>query len=266
MIAVAGLSLCAAVRSESVTSDNVVGYDTEATRAKYNYVIPMFRTIGGDKTATEIQQFQLSDAVDASGMVFVQFLKNTRRKAKQYIWQIAEDAPDFKDNWPENMGLWTDEDTGEFPETDVLVPVGDALQLDMGDDYGDAGFMCLGSVSDGDLTYRLRTKYNYVGNPFPAANTIQNIQLGEEVDASNMVFAQFLKNNRRKAKQYLWVIADEASDYKDDWPAGLGLWIDETTYEFPEDGTDLLKPGEAVQIDCGDYDDVGLTVYSPFEL
>ena len=220
--------------------------------------MPSFRTVGGDKNATDIQLLQLSSELDDS--VTFQFLTAQRRSAAEYSWVIADDASYYKPGWPEGQGLWINEDM-QFPEKTVLIAVGDAVQLDMGD-YDEIPLNVAGQVSDSDLTYTTRAGYNYVGNPYPTANDIQNIQLSNELDDS--VTFQFLTDKRRSAAEYSWVIPDDASYYKQDWPEGLGLWINEDM-QFPEEPV-TMKPGEAVQLDMGDYDGIELTVYAPIEL
>lgn len=107
-----------------------VGYDNETTRSGFNYVIPSFRTVGGDKNATDIQLLQLSPELDDS--VSFQFLTSKRRRAALYSWVIPDDASHYKPGWPEGLGLWVDE-SEEFPEEPVTMKPGEAVQLDMGD-------------------------------------------------------------------------------------------------------------------------------------
>lgn len=248
-------------KSEIVSSD-VVGYNTEATRSGYNYVIPTFRTVGGDKTATDIQQFQLSKDISSYEVSF-QFLTAKRRNAHTYDWISAEDAVDYVDGWTEGQGLWIDSETSSYPEQTVTVGVGNAVQMDMGD-YDAEDLTCAGEVSDADLSYTTRAGYNYVGNPYPTAMDIQNIQLSNNLSSYEVSF-QFLTAKRRNAHTYDWIAAEDAADYADNWEKNLGLWIDGETSAFPET-TVTIAPGGAVQLDMGDYDGEIVNVYAPIEL
>lgn len=240
----------------------IVGYDTEATRSGYNYVIPTFRTVGGDKNATDIQQFQLGDGIDSLGVSF-QFLTAKRRNAHTYDWISATDAKDYVEDWPSGQGLWIDDDTFSFPEETVTVGVGNAVQMDMGD-YDTEALTCAGEVSDADLSYTTRAGYNYVGNPYPSALDIQNIQMGPDIDSLGVSF-QFLTAKRRNAHTYDWIAPADAKDYDESWEKGLGLWIDDETFGLPEETVTII-PGGAVQLDMGDYDGEIVNVYAPIEL
>ena len=94
-------------------------------------MIPSFRTVGGDKNATDIQLLQLPADFD-SGEASFQFLTAQRRRASIYYWVMPEDASYYKPGWPESLGLWTNEND-EFPEETVTMKPGEAVQLDMGD-------------------------------------------------------------------------------------------------------------------------------------
>lgn len=234
-----------------------VGYDTEDTRSNYNYLIPSFRTVSGDETATDIQLLQLDDTV-ASAEVTFQFLTARRRKASEFSWVDRTDAPYY--GVTSGQGVWVD-DSDEVPETPVTIPVGNAVQMDFGD-YDDVKLTTAGQVSDADLSYVTRAGYNYIGNPYPADNQIHNIQLSENVSSGEVTF-QFLTNRRRKAAEYTWVEPAEASYYVEEWPAGLGLWVNDAD-EFDE--TVTMKPSEAVQLDMGEIDGEIVTVYAPIEI
>ena len=123
-------------KADSIVSSSVVGYDTEATRAGYNYVIPSFRTVGGNQNATDIQLLQLNSDISSYEASF-QFLTAERRNAHAYDWIAAEDAKDYDANWPEGLGLWIDDDTFDLPETTATIAPGGAVQLDMGDYDGE---------------------------------------------------------------------------------------------------------------------------------
>ena len=239
-----------------------MGYDTEATRAGYNYVIPSFRTVGGDKNATDIQLLQLGSDISSYEVSF-QFLTAGRRRASAYNWIAAEDAGDYADEWPTGKGLWINDDTSALPEEPVMIGVGNAVQLDMGD-YAAEDLTCAGQVSDDDLSYTTRAGYNYVGNPYPVALDIQNIQLSANL-ASYEVSFQFLTSGRRRAAAYNWIAAEDAGDYVDNWEDGLGLWIDDDTSAFPETAV-TIAPGGAVQLDMGEYNGEIVNVYAPFEI
>ena len=260
LIALTAIATCGAALA--VESANIVGYNTEATRAGYNYVIPAFRTIGGDKNATSIQLLQLGDDIDSLGVSF-QFLTAKRRSAHMYDWISPEDAKDYVADWPAGQGLWIDDDTFAFPEEEVTVGVGNAVQIDMGD-YDAEGLTCSGQVSDDDLSYTTRAGYNYIGNPYPTAMDIQNIQLRPTLDSLSVSF-QFLTAKRRSAHMYDWISAGDAKDYDDKWEDGLGLWIDDDTFGLPDE-TVTIAPGGAVQLDMGDYDGEVVNVYAPIEL
>ena len=241
---------------------NTVGYNTETTRAGYNYVIPAFRTVGGDKNATDIQLLQLGDGIGSYEVSF-QFLTAKRRNAHTYNWISAEDAADYADDWPKGRGLWIDDETSALPEETVTVGVGNAVQMDMGD-YDAEDLTCSGQVSDADLSYTTRSGYNYIGNPYPVALDIQNIQLSDAL-ASYEVSFQFLTAKRRNAHTYDWISAEDAGDYADNWEKDLGLWIDDETSAFPEE-TVTIAPGGAVQLDMGDFNGEIVNVYAPIEL
>ena len=225
-------------------------------------MIPSFRSVGGDEKSTDIQLLQLGDGVGSYEVSF-QFLTAKRRNAHLYNWISAEDAADYVENWPAGQGLWIDDDTSAFPEEPVIVGVGNAVQMDMGD-YDAEGLTCAGAVSDADLTYKTRAGYNYVGNPYPAAMDIQNIQLSNALASYEASF-QFLTAKRRNAHLYDWISAEDAADYADEWEENLGLWIDDETSAFPET-TVTIAPGGAVQLDMGDYDGEIVNVYAPIEL
>ena len=131
-------------------------------------------------------------------------------------------------------------------------------------DYDKESLTCAGEVSDADLSYTTRAGYNYVGNPYPSAMDIQNIQLSKNL-ASYEVSFQFLTAGRRRASAYNWIAAEDAADYADNWDENLGLWIDDDTSAFPET-TVTIAPGGAVQLDMGDYDGEIVNVYAPIEL
>ena len=218
--------------------------------------------MGGDKNATNIQLLQLGSDISSYEVSF-QFLTAGRRRASAYNWISAEDAADYADNWPTGQGLWIDDSTSAFPEQDVMIAVGNAVQLDMGD-YNAESLTTSGQVSDDDLSYTTRAGYNYIGNPYPAAMDIQNIQLSNNL-ASYEVSFQFLTAGRRRASAYNWISAEDAADYADNWPTGLGLWIDDSTSAFPETPV-TIAPGGAVQLDMGDYNGEVVNVYAPIEL
>ena len=262
ILAVATAIVGTTVMADSLVSSSVVGYDIEATRAGYNYVIPSFRSVGGNQNATDIQLLQLSSDISSLEASF-QFLTSERRSAHLYDWIAAEDAKDYDENWPASQGLWIDDDTFDVPEETVTIGVGNAVQLDMGD-YDGEPLTCAGQVSDADLSYTTRAGYNYVGNPYPIAMDIQNVQLSD-TPASLEVSFQFLTSERRSAHLYDWIAAEDAKDYDDEWPEGLGLWIDDETFDLPET-TATIAPGGAVQLDMGDYDGETINVYAPIEL
>ena len=239
-----------------------MGYQSESTRAGYNYVIPTFRTVGGDETATDIQQLQLSSDFSSLEVSF-QFLTAKRRNAHAYLWISADDVADYVEDWSDKQGLWIDEDTNAFPKETVTVGVGNAVQLDMGD-YDAKALTCAGQVSDADLSYTTRAGYNYVGNPYPTAMDIQNIQLSP-TPASLEVSFQFLTARRRNAHAYDWISSEDVVDYVSNWETGLGLWIDDETGKFPAE-TVTIAPGGAVQLDMGDFDGEIVNVYAPIEI
>ena len=180
-----------------------------------------------------------------------------------YDWISPTDAKDYVEDWPEGQGLWIDDDTFSFPEETVTVGVGNAVQIDMGD-YDAETLTCAGEVSDADLSYTTHAGYNYVGNPYPSAMDIQNIQLNPTLDSLSVSF-QFLTAKRRSAHMYDWISAADTKDYDDTWEEGLGLWIDDDTFGLPEE-TVTIAPGGAVQLDMGDYDGEIVNVYAPIEL
>ena len=239
-----------------------MGYNTEATRAGYNYVIPCFRTVGGDKNATNLQLLQLNSNI-GSYEVSLQFLTAKRRNAHLYNWISAEDASDYVSDWPTGQGLWIDDETSAFPEEPVMISVGNAVQMDLGD-YDAEDLTCAGQVSDEDLSYTTRAGYNYIGNPYPVAMDIQNIQLSTSLASYEASF-QFLTAKRRNAHLYDWISAEDAGDYVSNWEENLGLWIDDETSAFPDPAV-TIAPGGAVQLDMGDYDGEIVNVYAPVEL
>ena len=225
-------------------------------------MIPSFRNVGGDKNATDIQLLQLGSDISSYEVSF-QFLTAKRRNAHTYDWISAEDAADYASDWPTGKGLWIDSETSAFPEETVTVGVGNAVQVDMGD-YDEEALTCAGQVSDADLSYTTRAGYNYIGNPYPVAMDIQNIQLSDALSSYEASF-QFLTAKRRNAHTYDWISAEDAKDYDDKWPENLGLWIDGETSGLPEE-TVTIAPGGAVQLDMGDYNGEVVNVYAPIEL
>jgi azurin len=209
-----------------------------------------------------LQLLQLGEEV-SSYDVTLQFLTEKRRRASGYNWIDATEAQDYNPDWPAGQGLWIDEDTSDLPEEPVMVPVGNAVQMDFSD-FDEVPLKSAGQVSDADLSYTLHTGYNYVGNPFPTPLDIQNIQIDDSVASYDVTF-QFLTSKRRRASGYNWIDATEARDYDSEWPEGLGLWLDEDTSGLPEEPV-TIAPGGAVQFDMSGNDGVVVTVYSPFEL
>ena len=230
MIAVAGLSLCAAVHSESVTSDNVVGYMSKdmATAGYYNYT-PMFVGINGTDPAVKDIVPSSTEKDDLSGGVIMLYVLDTNRKfAKTFSWFTEDDLYDV-DGW-----YYGDE---EEP-TDYTLKPGESLQVKA--PY-QLSLMYAGQVDQSAYDFTAPVSgYYMVGNQHATKMPVKDIAPSstEKDDLSGGVIMLYvLDTNRKFAKTFSWFTEDDLYD-EDGWYYG-----DEETPT-----TYMLDPGEVLQM------------------
>ena len=155
------------------------------------------------------------------------------------------------------MGAWVD--TGfALPNIDPL-QFGQVVQIGL--PAATDGFKSSGQVSDDDAVFTGRANYNFVGNPYPTAMSIQNIQCDASVEdmAADL---QILDGSRKTiGDAYVWFTPAMAQSFMLDVPEGMGAWVD-TGFALPN--IDPLQPGEGVQVGLPAAGQI--TVISPIEL
>jgi len=191
----------------------------------------------------------------------MQILGNNKKVETEYVWLDKDTAEGFGGEAGKGGWFIADDDVGFiFPDPTVTLANGDSVQLLL---PSGATINNAGQVSDADVLYTARKDYNYVGNPFPSLNDIQNIQLADAVGSTD-AYMQFLGNNKKVETEYVWLDKDTAEGFGGE--AGKGGWFiadDDVGFIFPDPAVNL-NPGEAVQIQLPGISTV--TVLSPIEL
>ena len=220
-------------------SANIVGYANISARKDYNFYTPCFERVDG--SACTIQDIQLSESVEDMS-ADLQVLDGSRKTiGEAYAWLSAATAASFGLEIPEGCGAWVD---GSFalPEIDPL-QAGQVVQV--GVPAATDTFKSSGQVSDADALINGRANYNFVGNPFPVALSIQNIQCAATVEDMSADL-QILDGSRKTiGEAYAWLSAATAASFGLEIPEGCGAWVD-GSFALPE--VDSLQAGSGVQV------------------
>ena len=237
-----------------VTSANVVGYLNRDGREKCNFYTPCFDKVGGG--IITIQDVQLNDDVEDFD-ADLQVLDEKRRAiGEAYQWFSAPTAKDFELEVPEGFGAWVNTEY-ELPDIDPL-QFGQVVQVTL---PSGAGFKSNGQVYDDDAVIIGRKAINFVGNPYPVAMSIQNIQCSADVEDFDADI-QILDGSRRAiGEAYQWFTAATAADFELEVPEGCGAWVN-TEYELPD--IPDLQAGEGAQVTLPAASSI--TVICPVEL
>ena len=286
----ASAALCATVGFSDVTSANVVGYLNKTdTRKDFNYVTPPFRPVGGGDTS--IQDIQLDKTV-ISGQADIQWLNEGCAKASLYNWYTLADAKkNGVDTTPYEAkglnGIWMyyKPKTKSSPAViiipsgeDDLVEVGDGLQISLpavaeGADPYQIQFN--GQVGEDDMFQHSRAGFNYVGNPYAAPISIQDIQL-DTTAISGQPDIQRLNDGAAKEFLYGWYTLEDAQKNGVDITPyeGLnGIWMyykpktksSPAVITIPSGDHDLVPAGAALQVQTP-TDGIDITVLCPYDL
>ena len=221
----------------------MVGYLNRDGRASRNFYTPCFDKVdGGDIT---IQDIQLSDDVEDMG-ADLQVLDANRKcigSAYQWLTPAMAGKDGFNLGLPEGMGAWINDDYA-LPDIDPL-QFGQVVQVTL--PSKDSGFKSNGQVCDDDALITGRKSRNFVGNPYPVAMPIHNIQCNAEVEDMGADL-QILDANRKcigSAYQWLTPAMAGKDGFNFGLPEGMGAWINDD-YALPE--IDPLQPGEGAQV------------------
>lgn len=232
----------------------MVGYLSRDGRAQRNFYTPCFDKVGGG--VITIQDVQLTDDVETFDADLQILDENRKCIGEAYQWVAASETGDFDLDVPKGMGAWIDEGYA-IPEIDPL-QFGQVVQVTL---PSGAGFKSSGQVSDDDAVINSRKSRNFVGNPYPVAMSIQNIQLSVDVETFDADLQILDANRKCIGEAYQWVTPSETGDFDLDVPEGMGAWIDEG-YAIPK--IDPLQPGEGAQVTLPADDNI--TIVAPIEL
>ena len=242
-----------------VTSANVVGYLNRDGRKSRNFYTPCFDKVGGGDIT--IQDVQLNDDVETFEADLQILDANRKFIGEMYQWvNAAETGPDdFDLPVAKGMGAWINE-SFELPDIDSL-QFGQVVQVTL--PAATDGFKSSGQVSDDDAVIVARKSRNFVGNPYPVAMSIQNIQLDDSIETFEADLQILDANRKYIGEMYQWVCAAETGpdDFDLPVPEGMGAWINES-FELPD--IDPLQAGEGVQVTLPTAGSI--TVVAPIEL
>jgi hypothetical protein len=268
-----------AVSASAGIESDVVGYQSTDTREGFNYVTPTFERIDGETNT--IHDLQMSADVGLAG-ADLQFLTVSGGSASKYQWVPAASATAANVEVPAGKnGMWalqTTTGSGKNKKTVYTLAEGDSILLAMGDGVqigaleGNAVTSSGRVPTDTDVEQLTVEGFNYVGNAFPQAIDIQDIQMSAEVGLAGADL-QFLTVSGGSASKYQWVPVASATAANVTVPEGLnGVWAVQTTtgsgknkktvYTVAEDVT--IGPGESVQI--GALNGNTVFVLCPYEL
>ena len=151
---------------------NLVGYNTKAAEANLNYYAPQFTSVGGN--TVDIQDISLTDEMGMVGYGdIMQIAGPLGSPMANYAYWASYMDPTFtvtKDFY------WANED---LTPANVSFDKADGIGIDnsnsMEYDIGNAG-----EVIVGDITIQASGNLNWLGNPFSANISIQDIELKDE--------------------------------------------------------------------------------------
>lgn len=188
----------------------------------------------------------------------VQILDGGRKTIGEiYAWLTPASAADFGLEVPNGNGAWVD---GDFAIPDIA-PLEFGQVVQVGLPAAVDGFKSSGQVCDDDSIITGRANYNFVGNPYPTALSIQNIQCDSSVEDMSADL-QMLDGSRKTIGEiYAWLSPASASDFGLEVPKGCGAWVDG---DFALPSVDSLQPGEGVQVGLPTAGQI--VVISPIEL
>ena len=203
-----------------VTSANVVGYMQKTMVQNFNYICPMFLSVGDNAVYLQDIQFDASTSVNDKGSN-IQVLGTNRAMTEYYYWFkkiTRETDADFGKVGPSGyrvvcpegkQGVWfrawfndSGTPTNYAYYADKTFPQGACLQINAA---ANKKLMFKGQVSDATISYTCLQNFNYLGNPYATDLNIQNIQF----DASTSVNdkgsnIQILGTNRAMTEYYYW--------------------------------------------------------------
>ncbi len=236
-----GASVLMAVEGENshgITSSKIVGFLNREGRESRNFYTPCFEKVDGSEIS--IQDVQL-EGVDDMGADLQILDANRKCIGTAYAWltpaMAGTDGFDF--GLGEGMGAWIDDD---YSAPNVELQFGQVVQVTLPEG---AKFKSCGQVCDDDAVIHGRKDRNFVGNPYPAAMSIQNIQCDDSVEDVGADLQILDANRKCIGTAYAWVTADTAKGFGFDLPEGNGAWINDD-YMLP--AIDPLQSGEGVQI------------------
>lgn len=259
-----GASVLMAVEGENshgITSSKIVGFLNREGRESRNFYTPCFEKVDGSEIS--IQDVQL-EGVDDMGADLQILDANRKCIGTAYAWVTPAMAGAGEESLnlgvAEGMGAWVDE---EFllPEIPPL-QFGQVVQVTLPEG---AKFKSCGQVYDDDAVIHGRKDRNFVGNPYPAAMSIQNIQCDATVGDMGADLQILDADRKCIGTAYAWVTPAMAGAGEESLnlgvEEGMGAWVDE---EFSLPKIDPLEAGAGVQVTLPDDGD--LLLVCPIEL
>lgn len=225
----------AMVASADVASQNIVGYTTKSLAAGFNHICPSFVQVGG---ATK--QMLLNDFVGAEEMDSVQFLDTETATAAEYFWLVEGSAS------PDVTGWYADDFT--TPAGDTPIAAGTSVLFSS---LAGGALTTSGEVNADSVTLQTVAGFNIVGNPFPVATTLSQINFAniQEMDS-----VQFMSEEAATASEYFWLVEGSAS------PDVTGWYADDFTTPA---GDTVVGSGAGFLFSNNMGENVAITISSP---